>query len=291
MSPERVILAEKSPDGIIRCLVGIADESVERRGVPTFDKGNLPGRRALPGMRLDETVEVAGHIPFSLGEQVIPCLTFFLEQFEKTVFLVNHGCAHHPGLEQRKKINAEMIFEIRLKCVLNGNMHPPFAVGKSFRGGTRLRTEMLRMRNHGFGPDKIRTRHITVTMSAGRIAECRPSADFVCLIDTDFQTGQTMFHSGFHIFGPPFKTGIECVNRAGPFMPADTVKHIAGCLHQCAAFITGCRFHINMMVPAEFPPARQQSIGNFLAAFHAPSSGTFPAAVGTTRLPRRVRQV
>ena len=106
-------------------------------------------------MRPDETVKVARHIALAFCESVIPALPLLLEQLEQAVFFVNHRRPHHPRLKKREEIHAEMRFKIRLDRVLDRDMHPPLAGTERFRRRTRLRTEMLGMRDHRLRADEI----------------------------------------------------------------------------------------------------------------------------------------
>ena len=127
MAPQRIAFAEKPPNGVVRRLVGAADETIERRGVTAFHEGDFSRRGAFSRMRLDETEEIARHIAFSLRQEIVPRLPFLLEELKQAVLFVNHGRPHHPRLEERQIVHAQMRFVVRLERMLDGDMDAPFA--------------------------------------------------------------------------------------------------------------------------------------------------------------------
>ena len=100
VSPFGSIIAETPPDGVVRSLFAVADKAVERRCITSFKKSNTAFHFSFAGMGLDKFEKFSCHIPFALGQQIVPRLSFLFEKHKQTVLFVDHIGAHHPGLEE-----------------------------------------------------------------------------------------------------------------------------------------------------------------------------------------------
>ena len=100
MPPLRRIVAETSPDRVIGSLFAIADESVERSRITPLKKSDAALHFAFAGMGFDKLEKLPCHIPFALGQRVIPRLTLLFEKHKERVLFIDHIGAHHPGLEK-----------------------------------------------------------------------------------------------------------------------------------------------------------------------------------------------
>ena len=134
VSPFRQLAPELAPHRIMRILFPAADETVERRGITPFQKGDRTAGISLPRMRHDEMIEVPEHIPFAARQGIIPALAFLFPHHEQTVFLVEHIGAHHPALIEREEEESELVHEIRLHGMLGGDMDSPGTVGHRLAG-------------------------------------------------------------------------------------------------------------------------------------------------------------
>ena len=117
---------------------------------------------------------------------------------------------------------------------------------------------MLGMRDHRLRADEIGSRKVTVTVSAGRIPECRAGSSLMSAVDFNLQIFEIVLHCLFHVAGTPRLFRVECINGSGPFVSSDAVQGITCGFDQCAVFKIRRRLHNDMMFPAEFAPARHQ---------------------------------
>ena len=219
-------VAVKAPDRVMRILLDVADEPVERSSPASLKERDLADVFAAARMRRYEPEEAPRHIALALGERVVPALSLFLVKLEERVLFVDRVRSHHPRLEDREEVLAEMVFVIRLQTVLDRDVRAPAPLAERFRRRSRLSEKRHRVGDHRLRAYEIRAGEEAVPDSARCVAERGAGADLVGAVDLCFEIPHIFLRRGLHVLRRVGFLGIARVDLAGVFVRSDIGEHI-----------------------------------------------------------------